>query len=251
MERKVVESADVVVTNTQALRDEFMTRFPNQSVDKFVVLLNGFDPDDGQVVSNRRMDSEIFTITHTGFLYGKRDPRLFLEAIASLIRTQRVDPRKFQVKLVGTVDLPYDLVGYLKTRGLNDVVRLIEQVPYQESLHHLANSDALLLLQPGTKTQVPSKLFEYIALGKPILAISPPEGATARLVEENFLGTVADGENVSEIALAVEQLYRDWQSGSKCQCANGNRRKFDVKNVTALLSKQFDAILDGRFPLRA
>ena len=54
IERKVVESADVVVTNTQALKDEFIERFPREPLSKFVALLNGFDPEDGQVASDRR-----------------------------------------------------------------------------------------------------------------------------------------------------------------------------------------------------
>jgi glycosyltransferase involved in cell wall biosynthesis len=250
MERKVVETADVVVTNTQALKDEFMTRFPREPAAKFVALLNGFDPEDSQVAASMRVDPEKFTITHTGFLYGKRDPRLFLEAIALLIETQRVDRRKIRVHLVGSVELPYDLVEYLRDRRLEDVVRLVAQVPYQESLQYLANSDALLLLQPGTKTQVPSKLFEYIALAKPILAITPGEGATSQLVQENSLGTVADAESVGEIAWAVEQLYRNWQCGTEAYCINRARDKFDVKNVTAVLSKKFDEVLSRQLELR-
>jgi glycosyltransferase involved in cell wall biosynthesis len=247
MERKVVETADVVVTNTQALKDEFMERYPSEPAGKFVALLNGFDPEDGQLAASLRVDPDKFTITHTGFLYGKRDPRLFLEAIALLIETQRVDRGKIRVCLVGSVELPYDLVGYLHGRGLDDVVRLVTQVPYQQSLQYLANSDALLLLQPGTKTQVPSKLFEYIALGKPILTISPRDGATSRLVQENSLGTVADAENVDEIAAAVEQLYRSWRHGPEAYCAKGHARdKFDVKNVTAVLSKKLDDLVSIR-----
>jgi glycosyltransferase involved in cell wall biosynthesis len=244
LERKVVETANIVVTNTQSLKDEFTVRFPRQSASKFVVLLNGFDPEDGQIIKDRRADPRKFTITHTGFLYGKRDPRFFLEAIASLIETQRVDRQKIDVCLVGSVELPYDLIGYLREHRLDDVVRLVAHVPYQESLQYLANSDALLLLQPGTTTQVPSKLFEYIALDKPILAISPRDGATSRLVRENYLGAVAVAEDVAEIASAVEPLYRAWSQGPDARRTNGQaREKFDVKNVTAILSRKFDDLV--------
>ena len=94
----------------------------------------------------------------------------------------------------------------MRERRLDEVVRLVAHVPYQQSLQYLANSDALLLLQPGTMTQVPSKLFDYITVGKPILALSPREGATARLVHENSLGSLAEAENVGQIASAVEEL---------------------------------------------
>ncbi len=244
LERKVVETADVVVANTQALKDEFSTRFPHEPVGKFVALLNGFDREDGQVSARQRQHPETFTITHTGFLYGKRDPHHFLNALALLIETQRVERRKIRVYLVGSIELPYDLVGYLRGRGLDEIVRLVAQVPYQQSLQYLADSDALLLLQPGTMTQVPSKLFEYIALGKPILAISPRDSATACLVQDNSLGTVAEAEDVNEIASAVERLYLDWGQGPKAYCANSHARdKFDVKIVTATLAKKFDDLV--------
>ena len=237
----------MVVTNTQALKDEFIERFPREPVSKFVALLNGFDPEDGQVASDGRADPEKFTITHTGFLYGKRDPRLFLEAIASLIETQRVDKRKIRICFVGSVELPYDLVGYLRERRLDEVVRLVAHVPYQQSLQYLANSDALLLLQPGTMTQVPSKLFDYIAVGKPILALSPCGGATARLVHENSLGSLAEAENVGEIASAVEELYHNWRKDPEAYRTNGHaREKFDVKNVTKALSQKFDELVTVR-----
>ena len=97
----------------------------------------------------------------------------------------------------------------------------------------------LLLLQPGTETQVPSKLFEYIALGKPILAISPREGATSKLVTEECLGMTAEAESVDAIASVMERLYRDWAHGAMPLGSNGRgREKFNVKTVTAHFSAE-------------
>lgn len=247
LERKVVETADVVVTNTKALRDEFIARFPEAPAAKFVTLLNGFDPDDYDEVSAARpAEARKFTIAHTGFLYGKRDPRGFLEAVSRLIEEGKIAPDALEIVFVGSIELPYDLPSYLRAKRLAGIVRLIDQVPYRESLRHLAQSDALLLLQPGTMTQVPSKLFEYIALGKPILAVSPRDGATSRLVLDESLGRVADADSIEEIATAVEDLYRIWRQGGAVGAANGARSKFDVRNVTAVLAEKFDDLLNRR-----
>jgi glycosyltransferase involved in cell wall biosynthesis len=242
MEKKVVEIADVVVTNTSDLRAEFLTRFPRESGEKFVAVLNGFDPEDCQPARVPRVDPEKFTVTHTGFLYGKRDPRLFIEAIAFLIETQKVDRKRFRVRLVGSVELSYDLPELIRSRGIEDVVQMVDQVPYDQSLQYLINSDALLLLQPGTTTQIPSKLFEYIALGKPVIAISPPSGATSRIVLDNLLGTAADADNIVDTSSAVEEVYRKWLSGNQSCWNNGGRERFDVQNVTAVLAERFNTI---------
>jgi glycosyltransferase involved in cell wall biosynthesis len=248
LEKRVVEIADLVVANTATLKDEFLSRFPQQPPDKFVVLLNGFDPDDFGGATNKRADlAGQFIVTHTGFLYGRRDPRQFLEALALLLETQRIDRDRIKISLVGSVDLPYDLPEYLRARRLDGVVNLVEQVTYQDSLEYLRNSDALLLLQPGTKTQIPSKLFEYIALGKPILAVSPSDGATSQLVAGESIGVAAEAEDISAIASAIEKLYQAWESGSKTHTANGYaREKFDVKNVTAALSRKFNELATRR-----
>jgi hypothetical protein len=50
-----------------------------------------------------------------------------------------------------------------------------------------ATADQLLLLladEPGAERVVPAKLFEYMALGKPILAISP-DGETCDLLRDH------------------------------------------------------------------
>jgi len=99
-----VVKSDLVISNTAALNEEFMKRFPKHPGKKFVVLLNGFDPDEFD--SPRSVSAERatkFVITHTGFLYGRRDPRLFLEALTVLLERQSIDRDKIQVFLVGSV----------------------------------------------------------------------------------------------------------------------------------------------------
>ncbi len=239
LEHKVIEGADVVIANTEELQAEFLHRFPNQPGTKFAVLLNGFDPDDygpsndGQFVERQ----ERFVIVHTGFLYGRRDPRSFLTAVKMLSNRLGIDRTHLKVNLVGTVELPYDLPEFLTTHGLHDIVTLYHHVPFKESLDHMRRASVLLLLQPGTTTQVPSKLFEYIGMKKPILAISPKPGATSRIVSEERLGEVADPDDVGEITVALEKLYRRWkaqeQPGASFEAAY---RKYNVQFLTEQLA---------------
>jgi hypothetical protein len=62
-----------------------------------------------------------------------------------------------------------------------------DYLPHRQSLELAATADMLLLLlddQPGAERVVPAKLFEYLALGKPILAIGP-EGETRELLRHH------------------------------------------------------------------
>lgn len=238
LERKVIEEADLVIANTEELREEFRKRFPQQPQHKVVSILNGFDPDDYAVESKvGRAVNQYFNITHTGFLYGRRDPKMFLEAVKLLIESGAIGRENLRVRLVGTVELPYNLAQYLSTSKLDTVVSLYDQVPYHTSLEYLQQSDLLLLLQPGTKTQVPSKLFEYIGMRKPILAISPRDGATGVLVEKEGLGVVADPDKVQEIAEGLLRLYRQWSQGLLSEARYERAyQKFNVQRMTADLA---------------
>jgi glycosyltransferase involved in cell wall biosynthesis len=245
LEKQVIDGSDIVITNTVALKEEFLRRFPRQSPDKFVALLNGYDPDDFPCIPAKEVNrGSSFVLAHTGFLYGRRDPRNFLEALALLLKGGKVDPEKIKVVFVGSVELPYDLSGVLTSCGLERVVALIPHLPFQESLQYLMKASALLLLQPGTETQVPSKLFEYIALGKPILAISPLQGATSALVADEGIGCPVDPDDIENIASAMERFYLDWERGTMAFSGNGHaREKFNVKHTTAMLSQAMDRLI--------
>ena len=248
-ERTVIQQADLVIANTEELKSEFQQRFPEQPAGKFMALLNGYDPDDypAEQPVPSEPNGKPFTVTHTGFLYGKRDPKCFLEAVKALMRRQAVDPKTIRVRLVGTVELPYDLQGYLRQSNLDRIVTLHGQVPYQQSLSYLRSTDLLLLLQPGTKTQVPSKLFDYIGMGKPILAISPKDGATSLLVAREGLGVVADPDRVEEIAGTLETIYQNWRSGVPLHAGYQRAyQKFNVKVMAHILADRLDQLTSHR-----
>lgn len=245
MERKVVEGADLLIANTDTLRAEFIMRFPEQDHAKFVTVLNGYDPEDfvsgGEEMRSKRQ--AVYTLTHTGFLYGKRDPRGFLLALQSLVESKRIDAGNIQVQFLGATSLDYDLTEYLARLRLTHVVTLYDHKPFQESLQFLKQSDGLLLLQPGTATQIPSKLFEYIGLGKPILAICPAQSATQRLMEEESLGIVVQPESSREITEAIYTLYKQWEAGGIEGSQDSSRsKKFNVETVTTDLADQLTRI---------
>lgn len=248
LERQVVRGADVVIANTEELRLEFVQRFPKEPAGKFMALLNGFDPEDfGSHPESKSPHPAQFTIAHTGFLYGKRDPKNFLEAVRVCLEQSRIDRKKIRVVFVGAAELSYDLPAYLAAAGLSDVVRTSGHVPYQDSLACLRAADVLLLLQPGTTTQVPSKLFDYIGIGKPILGISPLDGATSRLMMNNRLGLVADPDDIVGIVDTLTSLYKAWDSGSLAAMTDGEGfKRFDVRYVTRTLAERLADIVGAQ-----
>jgi glycosyltransferase involved in cell wall biosynthesis len=241
LERLVVAGSALVVANTEHLRDEFRARFPEQPAAKFTALLNGYDPDDFPALAPKARGPAL-TLTHTGFLYGKRDPRTFLEGVRRAVAAGAVPAAGLRVRFVGPAELPYAPEALAAEAGLRDVVAFEGRVSFAESLARIGEAEALLLLQPGTTTQVPSKLFEYIGMAKPILALSPPGGATARLVAEEGLGEVADPEDVPAIAEALGRLHLAWREGRLPVPGPAVRQKFNVKHLTGILAGHLDGL---------
>ena len=243
LEAKVIEEADLVIANTRELAEEFKARYAFQPKTKFLSLLNGFDPADYGRAHPESAPASTFTIIHTGFLYGQRDPKSFLDAVRMVLDENRIPRETLKVLFVGNVELPYNLANYVKDLGLSDVVSLYPQISYQESLGYLQKASAALLLQPGTKTQVPSKLFDYIGAAKPVLAISPRGGATYNLVDSEKLGELAEPESRNQIAMGLERLYSRWViSRESLSISPSIQHKFDIRHLTKSLASELQAL---------
>jgi glycosyltransferase involved in cell wall biosynthesis len=107
----------------------------------------------------------------------------------------------------------------------------------------LSEVDALLLLLSRERGEnvIPSKTFEYMASGKPILAIVPPEGEVAKIIRKSNTGLVADFEDIEGIKKAYYQLYRQWENKEvELHPIREEVYKFEQRRLT----KKFVSLLD-------
>ncbi len=105
------------------------------------------------------------------------------------------------------------LLKLKKNKMLENIVFL----PWQESSvlpYSLASGDiAVVALETeATHTSVPSKTFNYMAVGAPILGIGPPGSALASLIQEHKMGGYFNGNNSHEITSFIENLYNDQEA---------------------------------------
>ena len=109
----------------------------------------------------------------------------------------------------------------------------------------MCDSDVLLILLGGGKmkdTEVPGKIFEYMAAGKPILAIARPGDVTS-ILEKSNVALVADPDNTSEIREALLKLLRQWQQGVLHREPNYEYiNRFSRKELTSKLSNMLDGL---------
>jgi glycosyltransferase involved in cell wall biosynthesis len=249
LEGWVVRSADLIVANTDNLREEFVERFGNAVASRCITILNGFDADEFATVSatvGERQTARKFQLLHSGVCYGKRDPKSLIDALRLLIDRGEITEDEVQCDFVGDIKLRYDLLEYIRASALQHVVHLHGEVSYRESIEALARCDATILLQPGTTTQIPSKVFEYIGLGKQIIAIAPPDSAVSSLVAANGLGFAADPGDVASVATTIMESYRRWRDGVSIPALDPDvQARFEVRNGVAALSAAMERLADG------
>lgn len=191
LERLIVERAAGVVFVTQANRDDFAAAYGPSLAARFHVVPNGCDLSDFRDLVPRPPAGR-FVLLHAGSLYGARDPSALFRAVARGVATGVIDRRTFRVRLIGRVGLPaLQLPQLLRELALEEVVEMVPHMPRGQVLQEMVDASALLVVQPITKLSVPGKLYEYLAAGRPILALAEPDGETAAVLRRTRAGVVA------------------------------------------------------------
>ena len=124
------------------------------------------------------------------------------------------------------------------------VVRLEGAVERGAALAFQRGADALLLVdhpRPWPASNAPGKLFEYLAAGKPILALCG-EGETRRTVGELGAGLWAAPDEADAIEEALRRLWTGWREGSLPRAGAGLER-FHRRQLTRQLAACFDEVL--------
>ena len=230
LEAKVVNHASLVSLNTEPLKDDFLYRFPRLPPGKFFVLPNGFDISDFTNIKDTPKNGEDTNLTfcHAGFLYGVRDPSVLLNAIQKANKTLKKYNKKICFKQIGDIQLNYDIKERYQSMTENGALEIVTSKPYKECLTDLKNADWVVNIQPGTKTQIPSKLYDYLAISRPILNITDKEGALGKLVSKHKFGELFNFEEeeklskrLIEIALTHDRSepFKPYAASSLFDCA--------------------------------
>ena len=206
LERRIMRAASVIIANTAETETLLRAMVPEIPSDRFVTLTNGFDRDAFASIprdSNRPDDCAV--LLHSGHVYKHRSPRGLFKAVGEMRDAGEVHGGNLRIVFVGSSDI--DLASLVNEYGLESFVTIRSHVPHRESLLSLVNADTLLLIQTGTQLQIPAKLYEYMAAGRPVLALTD-SGAIARMVEDNGLGRACQPDDVGAIRAAMGDVIR-------------------------------------------
>lgn len=237
LEYLILRDADRIAVTTRPIAGMLQRKYPMIPADKFVVLPMGFDPTGFEGLE--AVPATRYVVTHLGFFYGPRSPGPFLEAVGQCLRDGLLPRDMVEVRLLGGFDVEAEGVtkDLLARYSMEGIVRTEGIVAYVEGLRHLLESAVLLLVTDpgwGGRHLVPTKLYEYLAAGRPILALAP-DGPAAELVVEMNAGIVVPPDDVAGIRRALVRLYAQWREGLRMPAAPRNLEKFTWQAITGQL----------------
>jgi glycosyltransferase involved in cell wall biosynthesis len=201
----------------------------------------GFDPDDYANIIPA--PNAKFTIIHLGILGYDRKPDMLIDAIASLCHDMPGFLHNLEIKLVGQVDPSVTLA--LTLAGLSSVVVLTGNVDRVEALRMASSSSILLLLlnqQPNAQGRIPGKLFEYLALKRPILVLGPPEADAAQITTTANAGFAIDYADKAGMVRVLAHYYQLYLDGSLAQPVDNDISRYDIRLLTGEIAGLLDEI---------
>lgn len=209
--RQILSKADLVTTVSEGLALRLRELHPNVHV-----LHNGIDPDLLQAGEAESAPAETFTITYTGSVYRNRqDPGILLATLSDLIQNNRIDRSKIRLVYAGKDGEMW--LAWMKAYGLEDLLNDCGLISRQEALALQRRSCLNLLLSwsaPEISGVLTGKLYEYLAAGRPILALlnGPPDEEFDLLFARWKAGLVVSDSPQSHAALSdfIMKLYREW-----------------------------------------
>src|SRR6266576_722090 len=219
----MLDSATYKFWLKRTLQSADLVTYPCERLHAFHARVSGIDHDSAilphvaRINDGAAANGSLFHLLHAGKLGTSENPprpaKPLLIALKNFLDVN-VDARPVtRLTLVGPADegtnqLVLDL-------GLQDIVSNTGRVSYEESLRVIAAATICVLVEAVVVEGIflPSKLVDYLAAGKPVLAMSPENGTVTDLAAAHSSITKVGQHDPASIQTAIASLYRDFKTG--------------------------------------
>jgi len=223
------QKADHIVCLTNAFKRHIMGR--DIRSDKISIVTNGADLTQFKPILGENEVEEKYGLKEK-FVVSFIGTHGMAHALDTVLRAAQIlkDQKDILFLLVGDGAQRDHLLAEKEALGLENILML----PQQEKRlmpHFISASKACMVLLRKSdlfKTVIPSKIFEAMAMERPI--IHGVEGESKDIIERGSCGICIEPENEVELANAVMTLHKDhtlWQklagNGKKFVCTHYNR----------------------------
>ncbi|MCK5832126.1 glycosyltransferase [bacterium] len=226
---KACNSADLITCVYNSIASEIIGYAPTANIH---ILPNGYDPSD-RPEETTPINDDGLNICYLGTIYPDLNyPLEFLQAMVKLPKTH--------LKIVGRY--PQRVAEDAKRLGISDRVELLGYKNHKEALAITSSADALLLYIDNRSLncgQVTSKTYEYMGLGRPIIACIPRGGEAESVLKDYSAAYPISTGSVSALVRTLKQLSAKKKEGALKRVAPPP--EFDRKLIA---EKWFELIKD-------
>ncbi|MBF7081429.1 glycosyltransferase [Desulfallas sp. Bu1-1] len=228
-----LKAADVVVVVSQPMKDELVAR--GIDADKILVNPNGVDPEryspgvDGSAVRRRYNLAGQTVIGFIGTFGRWHGAEVLAEAFGRLLREFPVYRRQVRLLMIGDGPAMPRVIDIVKKFNITDACILTGLIPQEEGPAHLAACD--ILASPHVPNPdgtpffgSPTKLFEYMAMGKGIVASDLEQ--IGEVLKHNHTAWLVKPGDVESLMLGLKTLLDDKQLGDRL----GRNARHEVMN---------------------
>lgn len=245
LEARSLRQAERVLVTSEGWRRQLTLRYPRLA-SKVHVLTNGYPPDTPDPATDRPertsivQPREALRLLYTGqFTYSRRTqrPRLVLEPLWCAARRGGARGHVDLIGNLGPVDLAEIATWGARLASVGWRVETHSSVPRAEALARVRQAHGLLLLS-ASDAAIPSKTFEYLPSGRPILTITRRHGALWRL-----------GQDLPQMFLVDPADPEGWTSQVDAfltACAGGDAYAVPEQFTDSALGRRFLELLELR-----
>ena len=237
LQRILIKSAGAFIANTDEAERLLKQKHPSRA-SRVHLIWNGFDPEQ-RIPALPLPPREFKLLSHVGELYQGRTAGPLLESFGRLIASGQIPADVLRIELTGPMEstcLPSPV--FLQTAEAQGWLKLRpQQVPKPEALEIAQTSDGLLLVQPQSAIQVPGKLFEYLQIGRPVLAAVPRDSSVERVLEKSGINyrCLYTGSSPSEFDRAILEFLT--LPSAPVQASSWFEETFNADSQTGTLAK--------------
>lgn len=243
MEFSVFDQADFVECAWQGIIEDAIGKYPKLDRSKFIHVPNGYDSTEFPEVELTRNDK--FTMTYTGSMYGRRNPKDLFDAIEELITDGKIDKNNIKMRFIGRFG--DEIHQMFESVSFKNSIEILSYMPHKKSIEYLLRSDASLLIVDESKESeeiVPGKVYEYLGVGRPVFAVAPESSAISKLIIETNGGFIAHQTEKEKLKSNFLHFYNSWTEEKEIIDQNREQiEKYERRENAATLAEYFRRIL--------
>lgn len=238
LELKTFKNVSALTVTTPLTKEILSTIHPDK---KIYTIENGYEKSEFENIEYHKKSETKLNISYAGKLYeGKRDPEILFEAIEKLSNDGLIDKNKIELNFYGDsgnileIGEKYHIKNIIKVHGFID---------HNDVLKEEKASDILLLISwnnPNERIFIPGKIFEYMALKKPVISIGYKEGCLKDIIDKTNIGFHTD--NLKDCMEGLLKYYNEFIENDYKLNYPGNEEvnKYTTENMAFKFAKILD-----------